>query len=211
MVGHPLQGAAQQVLAYGDSGHEVFAQAVGGAGGLGKVAFRVGDEGPGVDRVADFLLVEGLSRYVDGAEPLQLFGGLAAADVDGEGVAEDALLHVGGLVEEVLEFVGELPGHVLADGERALLPVHHFVGAFSIVAAAHPVHHAHRVAVQHGADDGLLLPFVVNELALVGRADVQFSAVAAHALLFAVGIAVEDFADGHFALLDCHHGAKVFI
>ena len=107
--------------------------------------------------------------------------------------------------------MAELPRHILAQRQRALLAVHHLEGALGIVAAAHPVHHIERIAVQHRGDNGLLLLFVIDKLALVRGTDVELSVIASHALLIVVHITLDNFTNGHLDLLYRHHNFTGFL
>ena len=103
------------------------------------------------------------------------------------------------------EVISKLAVHILAEGQRALLTVHHLIRTVRILAPLHPIHHVQRVAVQHRRDDSLLLLLAVDELALVLGADVEESIIAADALLVIVHVTFRYLSDGHFYLLDCHH------
>ena len=85
-------------------------------------------------------------------------------------------------------------GEELADREGALLAVNHFKRA----ALAHaPIHDIERKTLQDGFDDGLLLLQIISKLALIGRADVQPSAVPLHTCIGIIAIAVYQFANAY--------------
>ena len=139
-----------------------------------------------VDGVAQFLVREFLAGDVDRLEPAELLLVRPLADVDHERVIEEAVALRVREVREKAHVVGEVARRVLAERDRALLAVHHLEGA---VAALRPVHDVERESVHDGVDHGLALPVLVDELALVGGADVELAAVADDALVAAVGIA----------------------
>jgi hypothetical protein len=98
----------------------------------------------------------------------------------------------------------EVTVDVLAEGDGALLAVHHLVRAF---VGDHPVHDVQRKALADGVDDGIPFLVVVNELALVLGTDVESAAVTDDTLLGAVEIALSDLTDGDFVQLDLHAGS----
>ena len=202
---HPFECLFQEVLPDGRAVHVVLAEAIRAAVRFREMALGVAHERAGIDGVVDFLVVERLARDVDGLKPFEFFRSLALAEVHGEAVVEDTLLEVGREVEEALEVHAELARHVVAERKRALLSVHHLVRALGIVAALHPIHHVQRVALHHGVDHRLLLLVVVDKLALIRRPYVEPAAVAAHALLVVVDVAVHDFAHRYIYLLNGHH------
>ncbi|WKZ81367.1 MAG: hypothetical protein QY327_05565 [Fimbriimonadaceae bacterium] len=110
---------------------ELFADRIGGAAGLAEPALGIGEPGAGVDRVAQFLVGQLLARDVDDLEPVELFLVRALADVDLELVVKDLLLPDGGEVAEevgrLVDLDSEVAHDVLAEANRALLPVHEFV------------------------------------------------------------------------------------
>lgn len=69
-----------------------------------------------------------------------------------------------------------------------------------VVTALHPIHHIERVTIENGSDNGLLSFVVINKLALVGRANIELAAIAAHALLIVVNVALCNLAYGYFYL-----------
>ena len=172
------------------------------------MAFGIAHEGPGEDGIVDLLIVERFAGNVDGLEPLQFLRCFTLAHIHGQLIVENSPLYVCRLVEEVLELIGELARHVFAEGEGALLTVHHLIGAFGIVGTFHPVHHVERVAVQNGGYHRLLFMFVVDELTLVGRAYIEPTVIASHSLFLIVHVTTGDVTYSHFYLLNCHHGFR---
>ena len=156
---------------------------------------------PRVNGVAKLLVRELLAGDVDRLEPAQLLLVRPLADIDHERVAEEAVALGVREVREKAHVVGEVARRVLAERDRALLAVHHLEGA---VAALRPVHDVEREAVHDGVDHGLALPVPVDELALVGGADVEPAAVADDALVALVGVVLNEVADGDFMQFDVH-------
>ena len=141
-----------------------------------------------IDGVAHFLRGEFLARDVDPLKPLDLLLVIAAAEIDRQLVVEELLLtRILRPVEptEVPLLVGEVVVEILADGNRALLPVHDLVPA---VVAHDPVHRVQRKAVHDRINDKQPVLLVVNELALIGRTDVQLAVVAVNALVALVAV-----------------------
>ena len=109
------------------------------------------------------------------------------AEIDHQLVIENLLLLV------VLEIVksqpvdGKIAVDVLADGERALLPVDDFVIA---VLAHRPIHHVQRKVLPDAVDHRISLLVFVDELPLIRRTNVELAAVRDDALLGVVREAV---------------------
>ena len=144
---HPFESFLQVILSVACAVHEVFAQAFRTAVLLREVAFGIADKMSRKDGIVYFLVVQHLARDVDSLEPVELLRRSALADIDVELVVEDFLLYVGRLIVKVLEVHREVSSPIFAERKRTLLPVHHLIGHFGIVAPLHPVHHVKRIAV----------------------------------------------------------------
>src|SRR3546814_18883232 len=77
--------------------------------------------------------------------------------------------------------------NVLANAHRALLAVHKLESIFSYS----PIHCVERKIFANGINDFVALLFFVDELALVGRANVQFSTITNNAAFTYVVIAAD--------------------
>ena len=95
---------------------------------LAEITFGIAHPRAGIHGVAQLLLGEFLSRYIDGFEPLEFLAVGAAANIDLQLVVEDLLLLVGLEVVEIAEVEGEVAVDVLADADGALLAVDDFEG-----------------------------------------------------------------------------------
>src|SRR3546814_8191976 len=80
--------------------------------------------------------------------------------------------------------------NVLANAHRALLAVHKLESIFSYS----PIHCVERKIFANGINDFVALLFFVDELALVGRANVQFSTITNNAAFTYVVIAADHIA-----------------
>ena len=203
-VGLPPQGCLQKVLPYGRSVHEQPAHVPCGAVRLREIAFSVGHEGSGINRIAQFLLGESLACNVDGLKPVELFFVVARADVDEQLVVENLVLLRRRQVVEILEFVGKVAVHILTDRNGALLSVHHFVGHLAVVVARGPVHHVQRKPAPDGGDDGVALFLVVDKFALIGWANVESSAKSPYASFLVVLIARSQLTNRDFSQFYLH-------
>ena len=91
--------------------------------------------------------------------------------------------------------------NVIANRNRALLTVHHLK---SLVVANNPIHHVQRKIFLHRANDFRALFCVVDEVALIFRANVELAAVADDAVLAEIFVAVEDLAHRDFVQFNFH-------
>ena len=158
-----------------------------------------------IDRVAQFLFGEHLSRDVYSLEPVKLVGVCASANVDHEFVIQNSVLPVVLKVVEGHALDGVIAPHVLAYGYGALLAVDYLKRS---VAAVRPIHHVEGKTPPDGLDDGVAFLFAIDELALVWRADVEFSAIARHAALAVVAVALGEFPNRRLKKVDLRAGAS---
>ena len=200
-VADPPQRRLQIVLPDRRTVHVGRRDLVGRAARTAEVALGVRRPRPRVDGVAQLLVRELLARDVDRLEPPQLFLVRPLADVDHQRIREEALPLRIREVREEPHVVGKVARRELAQRNRPLLPVHHLERA---VLPPRPVHHVEREAVHHRVDDRLALLVLVDELALVGRTDVQLPAVADDALVAPVLVVRDQVADDNLVKFDIH-------
>ena len=168
---------------------------------LGEETLHVRRPGPGIDRVQQFLVREFLSGDVDRLEPLQLLVVATLAEIDRQPVVENPVLLPCREVGEIAEEVVELSRDIFADGQRALLAVHHLKCA---VATNRPVHDVERIAFRHRVYHCFLLRVRVDELALILRAHVEFATERHDALFVVVPVTRDQVADCYLVRFNLH-------
>ena len=195
----PFQNGGEVRLFDGRAVEEVGTELVGRAAGFREMAAGIRHEWAGVDSVQQLLVQQLFSGNVDDSEPVQLLFVRSLAEIDRQLVVQEFFFVLIGQRREIecvhfLVHNVEAVGEVLANRQGALLPVNHFKMA---VFAHAPVHDIERETFQDGIYDRLLLFQVVPELTLIGRADVQLAAIALHAGIDVVAIAVYQVTDGY--------------
>ena len=89
----------------------------------------------------------------------------------------------------------------MADGQRTLLPVEHLEAVHLV---SHPIHDIQRKPLSHCLYNRVALCGLVDELALICRADVQPAVIASNAQLRRINIPIEHLADRYLVFLDFH-------
>ena len=159
----------------------------------------------GINSIVDFLVVERLSRNVDGLEPFQLLRLFTFAHIYCQLIVKDSLLYVSWLIEIILLVYAESSSNILTKRKRALLSVHHFVGALCIFTPFHPIHYIERITLQHGLYHGLLFFVIIDELTLIFWTDIEETIKSSHSFLFVVDITFGYLTNSHNYLLYGHH------
>lgn len=197
----PLQRGFEDLLADGRAVDVVLGEQVSCAVALAEFQLGVSQPRTGVHGVAQFLVEEFLTGDVDDAEPIELLFVVALAKVDHQFVIQDLFaLDVGEVVKGAV-VDGEVAVDVLAKTDGALLTVHDLEVVFGVL---DPVHHVERKALADGIEHGVALGDIVDELALVGRADVEPAAETDHALFGVIDVALRHLADGDLVQFDVH-------
>lgn len=154
-----------------------------------------------IDRVAQLLIGQLFSGDVDRLKPFQLLAIGARAEIDHAVVFENLLLLIVLEIVEIDVVDGEVAVDVLANRDRPLLSVNHFKPA---VIPHRPIHHVERKILAHGVEHRVALSILVNELALIRRANIELPAKTNDSRLGIVGVAVGELLDRDFVEFDLH-------
>ena len=177
---YPFNRSFQKLLPDHLAGKKILSDLLRSTAGLAEIPLCVRYLRAGVNGIPQFLIGELHTGNVNRSEPVKFLLVIAGADIDHQLIVEDLLLLCRCQTMEIAIVDWKVAADILAQADCALLSVQQLVIAAAVIA---PVHDIQRKAFHEGIEDGIALLLPVDKFTLERRSDLQFPAVAGHAVL----------------------------